>query len=196
MDALAKVIGRMSLFGLWFGGGLILLAAIVIGIDVTLRRLFETSIGGADELAGYALAIGSAWALPAALLDRGHIRIDSLYTHFALRTRLALDLLGLALFMAFFALLAWHAWGMADQSFSVGARSQNALETPIAIPQAIWAAGLAYFVFVGLLLGVRAIALLVAGGAAAAVRLVGTRSAEEEVEDEIRDLQVRAGSSS
>lgn len=195
MDALLKVISRISVFGLWFGGGLILLAAVVIGIDVVMRRLFETSIGGADELAGYALAIGSAWALPAALLDRGHIRIDSLYTHFTTRTRLVLDLLGLGLFIAFFSLLAWHAWGIVDQSFDVGARSQNALETPIVIPQAIWAIGLTYFVLVGVLLGARAMALFAAGDPGAAVRLVGTRSAQEEVEDEIRDLRVRAGSS-
>lgn len=190
-----KVIARISVFGLWFGGGLILMAAVVIGIDVLMRRLLETSIGGADELAGYALAIGSAWALPAALLDRGHIRIDSLYTHFALRTRLVLDLLGLSLFIAFFGLLAWHAWGIVEQSFDVGARSQNALETPIVVPQAIWAIGLTYFVLVGVLLGARAMALFAAGDPGAAVRLVGTRSAQEEVEDEIRDLQVRAGSS-
>lgn len=196
MDALLKVIARISVFGLWFGGGLILMAAVVIGIDVLMRRLLETSIGGADELAGYALAIGSAWALPAALLDRGHIRIDSLYTHFALRTRLVLDLFGLSLFIAFFGLLAWHAWGIVEQSFDVGARSQNALETPIVVPQAIWAIGLTYFVLVGVLLGARAMALFAAGDPGAAVRLVGTRSAQEEVEDEIRDLQVRAGSSS
>lgn len=195
MDALLKVIARISVFGLWFGGGLILMAAVVIGIDVLMRRLLETSIGGADELAGYALAIGSAWALPAALLDRGHIRIDSLYTHFALRTRLVLDLLGLGLFITFFGLLAWHAWGIVEQSFDVGARSQNALETPIVVPQAIWAIGLTYFVLVGVLLGARAMALFAAGDPGAAVRLVGTRSAQEEVEDEIRDLQVRAGSS-
>lgn len=195
MDALLKIIARISVFGLWFGGSLILLAAVVIGIDVVMRRLFEASIGGADELAGYALAIGSAWALPAALLDRGHIRIDSLYTHFALRTRVVLDLLGLGLFIGFFGLLAWHAWGIADQSFSVDAHSQSALETPIAVPQAIWAVGLTYFVVVGVLLGLRAMALFAAGDPAAAVRLVGTRSAEEEVEEEIRDLRVRAESS-
>ncbi|MGE0222997.1 MAG: TRAP transporter small permease subunit [Acetobacteraceae bacterium] len=189
-----KAIGRISTCALWFGGGLILLAAVIIGIDVLLRKFLETSLGGADELAGYALAIGSAWALPAALLDRGHIRIDSLYVHFGLRARLLLDLLGLGLFMLFFALLAWHAWGIAEQSFAVGARSQNALETPIAIPQAIWAVGLTWFVLVGLLVGARAIQLGLAGDASAAVRLVGTRSAEEEVEEEVRNLKLRAES--
>ena len=33
-------------------------------------RFLDRSIGGADELAGYSLAIGTAWGLGAALLDR------------------------------------------------------------------------------------------------------------------------------
>jgi hypothetical protein len=35
----------------------VLAAAVLIGVDVTLRKLFNASIGGADELAGYALAL-------------------------------------------------------------------------------------------------------------------------------------------
>ena len=73
---------RFAQWGLWFGGALVLLAAILIGIDVLMRKFLARSIGGADELAGYALAIGTAWGLGAALLDRAHIRIDSLYMLF------------------------------------------------------------------------------------------------------------------
>ena len=70
---------RFAQWGLWFGGALVLLAAVLIGIDVLMRKFLDRSIGGADELAGYSLAIGTAWGLGAALLDRAHIRIDSLY---------------------------------------------------------------------------------------------------------------------
>ena len=73
---------RFAQWGLWFGGTLVLLAALLIGVDVLMRKFFDRSIGGADELAGYSLAIGSAWGLGAALLDRAHIRIDSLYVLF------------------------------------------------------------------------------------------------------------------
>ena len=73
--------------------------ASLIGIDVLMRKFLDRSIGGADELAGYALAIGTAWGLGAALLDRAHIRIDSLYVLFPRRLRLALDLAALVLFV-------------------------------------------------------------------------------------------------
>src|SRR5882672_3892816 len=99
---------RFAQWGLWFGGGLILLAAVLIGIDVLMRKFLVLSIGGADELAGYALAIGTAWGLGATLLDRAHIRIDSLYVLFPQKLRLTLDVLAIVLLLAFFALLTWH----------------------------------------------------------------------------------------
>ncbi len=102
---------RFTHWGLWVGGGLILLAAVLIGIDVLMRKFLNRSIGGADELAGYALAIGTAWGLGAALIDRAHIRIDSLYVLFPRKLRLLLDLAALVLFVAFFALMTWHGFG-------------------------------------------------------------------------------------
>src|SRR5689334_12271897 len=183
---------RFAQWGLWFGGALILLAALLIGIDVLMRKFLAQSIGGADELAGYALAIGTTWGLGAALLDRAHIRIDSLYVLFPQKLRLALDLLALVLLVGFFALTAWHGWGVVAQSWTSGSRSQSALETPTVIPQAIWIAGLAVFVFVGVLLLIAALRLAAAGDLRGMSRLISTRSAEEEVEDEIRDLKDRA----
>lgn len=177
--------------GLWIGGALILLAALLIGVDVALRKLFATSIGGADELAGYALAIGTAWSLAAALLDRAHIRIDSLYLLFPAAVRAALDLIGLALFVGFFALAGWHGIGVLQQSWASGSRSQSALETPLVLPQAFWIAGLGVFVAIGAVLFLAAVERLLAGDRAEAGRLIGTRSAEEEVEEEMRAAEAR-----
>ena len=120
MDALMQGARRLTRLGLWFGGALVLAAAVLIGIDVVMRKFFAASIGGADELAGYALAIGTAWSLGAALLDRAHIRIDSLYVLLPTRLRLALDFLGLILFVGFFGLIARHGWNVVQQSWSAG----------------------------------------------------------------------------
>jgi TRAP-type C4-dicarboxylate transport system permease small subunit len=188
MEAVMRGARRLTLWGLWFGGALVLLAAVLIGIDVLMRTLFSTSIGGADEVAGYALAIGTAWSLAAALLERAHIRIDSLYVLFPNRLRLVLDFAGLAVFIAFFGLVAWHGSGMVIQSWTSGSRSQSALQTPTVIPQAVWIVGLAVFVAVGVLLFVHALLLLGRGQVAAVTGAISTRSAEEEVAAEIRDL--------
>jgi hypothetical protein len=60
------------------------------------------------------------------------------------------------------------------------------------IPQALWIVGLLGFVVVGILLFVYALGMVMRGDLAGAGRTIGTRSAEEEVEDEIRDLKERA----
>lgn len=182
---------RFAQWSLWFGGALVLLAAVLIGVDVLMRKFLARSIGGADELAGYSLAIGTAWGLAAALLDRAHIRIDSLYVLFPQKIRLILDVVALVLLVAFFALTAWHGWGVVSQSWTSDSRSQSALETPTIIPQALWIAGLVAFVVIGVLLCIDAIRLIAAGDLRGAAKLISTRSAEEEVEDEIRDLKDR-----
>jgi TRAP-type C4-dicarboxylate transport system permease small subunit len=182
---------RFAQWGLWLGGALVLLAAVLIGIDVLMRKFLARSIGGADELAGYALAIGTTWGLGAALLDRAHIRIDSLYVLFPQKLRLALDLLALTLLVGFFAMIAWHGLSVVSQSWTSGSRSQSALETPTVIPQVLWIAGLAVFVAIGALLLLDALRIIASGDLRGAARLISTRSAEEEVEDEIRDLKDR-----
>ena len=179
---------RLTRFGLWFGGALMLAAAVLIGVDVTLRKFFNASIGGADELAGYALALGTAWSLGAALLDRAHIRIDSLYVLLPRWLRLSLDFAGLALFIAFFGLIAWHGWSVVQQSWMSGSRSQSALATPTVIPQSLWLLGLALFFVVGLALLAHAAILIARGNASAAEHAISTRSAAEEVQEEIREL--------
>lgn len=187
---------RFAQWGLWFGGALVLLAAVLIGVDVLMRKFLARSIGGADELAGYSLAIGTAWGLGATLLDRAHIRIDSLYVLFPQKLRLVLDAVAIILLVGFFALTTWHGLGVVSQSWTSGSRSQSALETPTIIPQALWIAGLAAFVVVGVLLLLQAFRTSLSGDLRATAKLISTRSAEEEVEDEIRDLkdrQVREG---
>jgi hypothetical protein len=77
------------------------------------------------------------------------------------------------------------------QSWTSGSRSQSDLQTPTVIPQLLWIAGLILFVVVGLVLIVEALVRLRAGDQAGVARIIGTRSAEEEVEEEIRALQER-----
>lgn len=191
MERSLSLMRSISRWGLWFGGALVLLAALLIGVDVILRKFFTTSIGGADELAGYALAIGTAWGLAATLLERAHIRIDTLYMLFPRIYRIVLDLVGLALFIFFFAMVAWHGSGVVMQSWTSGSRSQSALQIPTVIPQLIWIIGLLLFVLVGLTLFLDALIKLKTGDRAGIGRTIGIRSAEEDVEEEIAALRRR-----
>src|SRR5215212_3605392 len=160
MDQVMNGVRRFTQWGLWIGGALILLAAVLIGIDVLMRKFLNRSIGGADELAGYALAIGTAWGLGAALVDRAHIRIDSLYVLLPQKLRLLLDIAALVLLTGFFGLMTWHGFGVVSQSWTSGSRSQSALETPTVIPQFLWIAGLTAFVVIGAILLVDAVRIM------------------------------------
>ena len=110
---------------------------------------------------------------------------------FPQKLRLVLDVAALVLFVGFFALTLWHGLGVVSQSWTSGSRSQSALETPTIIPQVMWIAGLAAFLVVGVILLVHALKVGFSGDLRGMAKLVSTRSAEEEVEDEIRDLKDR-----
>jgi TRAP-type C4-dicarboxylate transport system permease small subunit len=183
LQALAQGVSRG---GAIVGGAMLLLAAVTICIDIVLRYAFSLTVGGADELSGYALGIASAWGFSAALLSRSHIRIDTLYVRVTnRRARAALDLLSLASFALFIALVAWHAWGVLQQSYVSGSRSLSAIEMPLVIPQGLWFAGLAFFVAVALLLLARALFAFLTGDLGKLFELIGSKSAVAEAKEEI-----------
>jgi len=185
MKALLKLGHGIARFGLWLGGAIIIASAILIAIDVLLRRFAGWTIGGADELAQFALAIGTTWSLAGALIERAHIRVDSAYGRLPLPIRAWLDVFGLVLFLAFFSVVTWYAMAVVQQSIASGSRTHSALQLPAALPQAIWVAGLGMFLIIGLLLLVEALINLVKGDFTAVARSIGTKSAAEEVKEEL-----------
>src|SRR6187431_2042656 len=118
MKRLQTAAEGISRVGAIIGGAMLLVASILICIDITLRYTMSITLGGADELSGYALAISSAWGFSSALLSRSHIRIDTVYVRLkSIRARALLDLISLATLLGFFGMVAWHAWGVVRQSW-------------------------------------------------------------------------------
>jgi TRAP-type C4-dicarboxylate transport system permease small subunit len=189
MDRLIERLRALSRLGAWFGGALIIIAAVVVGIEVVIRKAFSLSIGGADELSGFALAISSAWAFSYALLERAHVRIDSVYTLFGARVRACLDILGLFVFLLFMGLFAWHAGGVLMNTVAMDARTMTTLETPLKYPQSLWVAGLFFFVLVALALLVRAVITFARGDVLGVQRQIGSQTVSEEVEEELHQIE-------
>ena len=185
MDLLLAYARKVARGGAWLGGALLIAAAFLVGVEVVIRKAFSLTIGGADELSGYALAISISWALAFALLERAHIRIDSLYAHLPVRLCAVLDIAGLALLTAFVALITWYGFGVFQTSYRLGAHSLSPLGTPLAVPQLIWVLGFVVFLLIAMLLLVRALMLLIAGDPPAVMRLIGSRTVSEEIEAEI-----------
>jgi TRAP-type C4-dicarboxylate transport system permease small subunit len=189
MERLQTIAQGISRVGAIAGGALLMIASIVICIDITTRYLFSWTVGGADELSGYALAISSAWGFSAAVLSRSHIRIDTVYVRVRRSVRAVLDLMSLAALAFFFALVTWHAWGVVRQSYVSQSRSQSEIETLLVIPQALWFAGLAFFVAVALLLMARSLAAFFTGDLDRLFETIGSKSAVAEAKEEIAAVE-------
>ena len=67
-----------TVFGMIFLG-----LAVVVTVETASRKLFNISLQGADELGGYALAVGSTIAFSLALMGRNHIRVDVFHEKFS-----------------------------------------------------------------------------------------------------------------
>jgi TRAP-type C4-dicarboxylate transport system permease small subunit len=181
---LARAVARA---GCWFGGAMVAGAAFMIAVDVLSRKLFNVPIGASSEVSGYVLAIGTSWALALALLDRAHVRIDSLYVVLPVRLCAALDMVALLSFMVFAAFTTWQGGKVLVNSIQVDAHSLTPLETPLALPQVFWVAGFVVFSAVLLLLFVRAALLLVHGRWEDVQRLLGPRTAQQELQEALHE---------
>ena len=176
------------------GGVVVLAAAVLVAVDVLLRRVAGVSLGGADELSGYALAIGSTWSFAFVLLARGNVRIDALYQYLPPRAAAVCDLLGLAALLGFFSLVAWHGAGVLAQSWNLGARSNTALGVPLVVPQGLWWAGYAWFVGCAALLMACSLRALARGDLSTLTGLIGARGVQEEADEEVANAaQAAAG---
>ncbi len=186
MDRLLEYARLLSRVGAWFGGALLIVAAFIIGVDVVIRKLFGWTVGGADELSGYALAIGSAWSFAFALTERAHVRIDSLYVTLPARLCALLDILGLTIFMLFLGMVTYYGYGVLWNTIEFDAHSMSPIATPLIYPQSLWVIGLTIFVAIALLLLARAVIAFVTGDIATVARLIGSRSISQEIEQELK----------
>ena len=159
--ALANWLARRAI---WFAGTLMLAAALLVSVDVLLRKFLLLSVGGADELSGYAFAIGTAWALAFTLLQRANVRVDALYIHLPQAACAVLDLAAMLSLGVFVGLLTWQAWVVLDTSLAFDAHATTPLQTPLFL---------------------RSLGALIRGDLADVRRLVGARSIEEDAAAEI-----------
>lgn len=175
---------RLSRGLVWVGGILIIGSALLVTLEVILRKLFNFSLGGADEISGYAFGVATALGLSFALFERAHIRVDALFPFFPRWLRISSNYLGLVLLVGFAGVIAAMAWSLVGDTLSHGSRSITPLRTPLALPQIPWLFGWLFFVFCGVLIGLVALLRQVRGDTAGADRLIGVKSVEEQIEDE------------
>lgn len=175
-----------TIFGLAF-----LVLAGAVATETIMRKVFNRSLQGVDELGGYILALAGATSFAVALAARAHIRIDLLHDRLPLVLRVILNILAqLAIVVCAIALLrmAWFAY---DESSALGATAQTPWATPLKYPQALWVAALLPFLIVSVVEVARMLLLLVRGDTRTIDRTYGPRTAQDELEEELEDIKAR-----
>lgn len=174
----------LSLWLTWIGGTLIVLSAFLVTLEVFLRKLFNVSIGGADEISGYAFGVATALALSFALFERAHIRVDALLGAIPKALHGVVNLFGMVLLIGFALVIVYNVWSMVGDTLSNGSRSITPMRVPLAIPQIPWLLGWAFFVFSGVLLCLVALKRMAQGDHAGTQDLIGVKSLDEQIQDE------------
>lgn len=168
----------------WIGGTLIILSALLVTVEVFLRKVFNVSIGGADELSGYAFGIATSLGFAYALFERAHIRVDALYNLVPQRVQIAANFLGIILLAGFAGIICAMAWGMVADTLTHNSHSITPMRTPLALPQVPWLIGWLFFFFCCVLLILASLKALIAGDTQQVNSLIGTKTIDEQIEDE------------
>lgn len=184
LDALLNGTRRLSLWLTWLGGTLIVLSAFLVTLEVILRKLFNISLGGADEISGYAFGVATALAFSYALFERAHIRVDALIGVLPQAFRPILNLFGHILLVGFAFVVVCMVCGMVADTLEFGSRSITPMRVPLAIPQIPWLIGWMFFVFSGALIAAAAVSKYFKKDTAAVQDLIGVKSLDEQIKDE------------
>ncbi len=184
LDPILHTTRKVSLWLTWLGGTLIVLSAFLVTLEVFLRKVFNISLGGADEISGYAFGVATTLALSYALFERAHIRVDALLGTFPKALRPLINLFGLIMLIGFALVIVIMVWGMVGDTLENGSRSITPMRVPLAIPQIPWLIGWIFFVFSGVLIGLVAIQRYLRGDEPGVQELIGVKSLDEQIQDE------------
>lgn len=173
---------RLSRILAWIAGALILVGCSgLISIDVITRLLFRRGVVESFELSGYALAAAIGLGLAFTVTSKANVRVDILLDALPRRFRAPCDLIA-ALSLSLIALaLAWFCWKTLAQSVAMSARSISTLQVPMAIPQALWWAGIFWFACVAVLMPLQAMARLLRRDRTGFDALIGSLRVTEEI---------------
>lgn len=188
---LEKALWSVSVVMARIGGVLLVATALLVTVEVILRKTGIATFSLGTELSSYALAIGATWSFALVLLARGHVRIDIVSQRLPDMPRAVLNVLAVVSLAGVGLFLAWGAFQTFLTSLSLGAVSNTTLAAPLFIPQGLWAFGLAWFTLVALYqTGVLVLALL-DGDIGTVERLAAPGTAAVEAEEVATEARTR-----
>lgn len=173
-------------------GSIFLLLSLLIVLETLLRKFFNLSLQGIDELSGYALALGACLAFSSALIGRSHMRIDLLYSKYPTWLRSLFNLLSIISLSLFACFLFYVSWQIIQETQEYGSTAPTAWSTPLIWPQGAWFTALALFSLISLLLVGKAMLLLFNKDLQQLNQQFGPKGVLEEVAQEMDDFNSRS----
>lgn len=183
-----KRIAQLS--GITFGAIMIVLS-FGVAAETILRKFFSHSMGGIDELGGYAVAVVAPLAFIVAAYEQAHIRINILHGKLPLRARAVLNIVSavslglLALFLLYFTLKT------VQDTLAYRSIAQTPWATPLIYPQTVWLVAMLAFTIGTLVIAGRTVMLALRGDWGMLDRKYGPGSPQDELEAELADLKTR-----
>lgn len=164
---------------------------VVISVETLLRKIFNHSLAGVDELSGYAIAIAAPLCFAIAAIEQSHIRINLLHMRMSRVVRAVLNVLSAVTLAALSVYLLVFTYRTLSETQLFGAVAQTPWMTPLVWPQSIWFVGMAVFTLAVILLAVRAIWLGVTKNTDGLLSEFGPDDIQDELEAELSDLKER-----
>lgn len=175
----------------WIFGLTMVALSIMVTIETIVRKIFSVSLGGVDELSGYAVAIAGPLAFAIALIERSHIRINILYLRLSVSARRLLDFLSILSLTVLSVFLSFFALRTVMDTYQLKSLAQTPWATPLIYPQSLWIIAMAVFALVSLYLLAKAILLARRKDWASMERCLAPGSLEEELKAELQDMKGR-----
>jgi TRAP-type mannitol/chloroaromatic compound transport system permease small subunit len=172
-------------------GALMLALAATVTVETLVRKIFSVSLGGVDELSGYAIAICAPLAFAVALLERSHIRINIFYLSMGERARGLMDGMSLLALGALTVFLFFFTVVTVRETQAYQSIAQTPWATPLIYPQSLWLLAMAAFLIPAVWLALKALKLMARGDWKGLIRLGGPGTVEEELKAELDDLKRR-----
>jgi TRAP-type C4-dicarboxylate transport system permease small subunit len=172
-------------------GAIFLVLAFVVTVETLARKIFNFSLQGADELGGYALAIGSTLAFGLAMAGRNHIRVDVFHELLPRRAKAALNWIAAMLLAAMALLFAAVSVRVLQETLEYRSTAQTPWATPLIVPQSLWYAGLVIFLLIALGYAARASYLLFTRRLDQLNDEFHPHSVKEELKEELADFAKR-----
>ena len=183
IDALNERVGGAIIW-------LVLAAVVISAINAIVRKVFNTSSNAFLEIQWYLFAAVFLLGAGYTLLRQGHVKIDVILGRFSKRTQIIVECFGIVFFlMPFVFAVIHHVWPLVVNAYVTNEMSENAGGLIRWPAYALVPLGFA-------LLGIQGVSELIKrigflqGLCADPTRPVQTKTAEEELAEEIKKHQV------